>query len=250
MKIWVPGAQGMLGEAVCREIIASCKDHTLVGLGSSRVDISNLNQVKTFITKVRPDFIINCAGRIRHSPLLTIKSNAMGPRILAAFEIPMIHMSTDCVFGHTLIFGKNLYSKDLPTPVGIYGLSKALGEVKAAHVLNVRGSFIGRKHGFFAWLLGATGTIDVWKAAYWNGTSVQRMAKELVKLIGEPKSRTIHVASETNMTKAMMAKYIVEKLNLPVSLNLVDEPKIWRVLEPDVKLPPVEEMLEELCNGQ
>lgn len=236
----------MLGEAVVREIIVKRKEDTVVGLGSNRVDISNLTQVKTFVSTVRPDYIINCAGRIKHSPLWTIKSNALGPHTLAAFDIPMIHMSTDCVFGGYSETQRKYLSTDLANPIDLYGRSKLLGEVNQSHVLNVRGSFIGRKHGFLSWVLNSKDIIEVWKNAFWNGTSVKMMATQLVKLIGTEGGRTIHVASETYMSKAQMAKYIVEKLNLPISLKIVDEPKIWRVLEPDIVLPPVEQMLDEV----
>ena len=231
MRIWIVGSKGMLGS----EVIQIAKE-----LGHEIYDSS---------TEI--DCILNCAGkRPGSSSLEMIESNTVLPHWLAKFGIPMVHMSTDCVYsGRTWEY----FRRGSPNPNDLYGRTKLAGEVDASHVLNVRGSFIGFRHGFLAWILSAHGKIEVWKNAFWNGVTVKQMARTLVTLaeqwpqkMGENQQRVIQVGCKNYMSKARMAKYLVEKLDLPVSLELVDTPLIYRVLEPDIEFPSVESVLDEI----
>ena len=240
MRIGIVGQGGMLGREVAR--IAQEHGHDL-SFSAHWASVGN-----------EPEMFINCAGKRPGtcSDIDMIENNSLWPHQLAAFNIPMIHMSTDCVFGgHVRAIHS---SRDHPDPADIYGRSKLLGEVDAPHVLNVRGSFIGKRHGFLAWLLEAKGTIKVWKNAYWNGTSVAGMAEELLSLAesfnGSWPANVLHIASSTYMSKARMAMQLVSGLDLPISIEIVDKPYIWRVLEPDIELPPVEQMLDEIIYQQ
>lgn len=195
------------------------------------------------------DVIINCAGRIPSKfdgPTDMIKSNAVLPWQLAACNIPLINMSTDCVFSGTE--KKKLTSTTLPDPKDLYGRSKLCGEVDSPHVLNVRGSFIDLEHGFFRWVVDSRKKIKAWMRAYWNGGSARAMAHALVDLAETgPRSGVVHVAALQPVTKAWMVEYIVDALNLPIGeVILESEPKIWRALDPDIELPPVKDSLDEL----
>ncbi|KKK61494.1 hypothetical protein LCGC14_3013790, partial [marine sediment metagenome] len=80
MRIWVPGANGLLGRAVCK--IAAYRDHIVTATLHSQVAIDDLNLLA--VEALRPlDAIINCAGvlpgRGYREAVLT---NALGPHDL------------------------------------------------------------------------------------------------------------------------------------------------------------------------
>jgi dTDP-4-dehydrorhamnose reductase len=158
-------------------------------------------------------------------------------------------MSTDCVFSGRKYPTSNGYGLDsglTPDPIDLYGRTKLAGEPSGDHVLVVRGSFIGEGAGFLGWLLSAKGQVDAWERAHWNGTSVDIMAEQLVILAEGRRTGVVHVASPTEVTKAFMITYLQEQLDLPIEPVAVAEPAIWRVLWPDIEVPPVEDMLHWL----
>ena len=193
----------------------------------------------------KPDFIINCAGAIPgRSVDQMVLTNGLGPHNLAALGIPMIHMSTDCVFS-------GLKQEDpWPDPRDVYGRSKLLGEPDADHVLVVRGSFIDPRGGFLKWLLAARGKVDAWEGVYWNGTSASHMAKALVGLMDRGEGQTsglINVSSDQPVTKGWMVRHFVNALGLEVDVTKVYEPKLRRVLKPAFLTVPTMDMCLELA---
>lgn len=248
MRIWVTGAGGGLGKQVC--CVVRARGHELLSTTHWECPIEELGQAIRFARDNKPDAIINCAGRLPGAPALEmIEANTLGPHVLASTKIPLVHMSTDCVFSglaYETFSMTPLQASDPADPLDLYGRTKLAGEPAASHVLVVRGSFLDPDARFLHWLLHAEGEIKVWERAWWNGTSVERMAEELVKLAEKGCSGIVHVASITSMTKADIARYLADKLELPVTLRPVKEPWIYRTLAPDVELPPVETLLAEL----
>ena len=245
MRIAVPGSTGMLGKRVVSQAIA--RGHQVLTPRRTRSDTFLGLDIEFWKDY---DVIINCAGIIPPGPDPTsmILANALGPWELAEharhINARLVHMSTDCVFS-----GKEhgwLDSKSSPSPSDLYGKTKLCGEPVGGNVLVVRGSFIGPEHGFFHWLLHARGVVDAWMSALWNGGSADRMAEVLLNLAESDQVGILHVGAEEYVTKAWMVEYLVEMLNLPVSVNLVREPQIYRALFPDVLLPPVKQSLDEL----
>ena len=198
------------------------------------------------------DVIINCAGSIslkEPTPVEMIEANAIGPWQLAdaarEWDCRLIHMSTDCVFGGER--ARQLTSNTTPDPVDLYGRSKLAGETWGENVLVVRGSFIGPDHGFFHWVLSTKSPIQAWTKAYWNGGSVNVMAKALVDLAEGNMIGIVHVAASESVSKAWMVEYILTQLDVDITtVNLIDTPAIWRALEPDIVLQPVKDSLDEL----
>ena len=58
MKILITGANGMLAKAVKEEL----KENELVCTDVEELDITNLDAVRLYTKKVKPDYIINCAA--------------------------------------------------------------------------------------------------------------------------------------------------------------------------------------------
>lgn len=245
-RFWVVGSGGMLGAEVVKA--AEVQGHRVVK--SDRTWPIEMPEVVTSaVRQAQPDCIINCAGQLPGSDNLAMAAaNTYGPHLLASLGIRVVHMSTDCVFSGR---GKDsidnfLGSRDLPDPIDTYGRTKLAGEVAASNVLNVRGSFIGQKHGFLRWLLDAKGEVSCWERAFWNGSSVQEMAKALVILAEGRLTGIIHAASPTFMSKARMIERIAVGLDLKISMTSMWNPFIWRVLQPDYELLPVEETLAQI----
>lgn len=242
MKLLVTGAGGALGKRVAAS--ARLVGHEVVVVTHAECPIDSARDVVAKLLQVRPDAVINCAGLQRGPAVDMILSNSCGPHVLAATGVRIVHMSTDGVFGPIKPRPRTLpvrrRSSEAPAPDDVYGRSKLAGEVTAANVLNVRGTFLTTRHGFVHWLMHAEGTVDAYTSAYWNGTDVGTMARCLVELAGSDRSGVVHAASESVWTKAQMAEYLVKHLKLKLKLQETDQPLIMRALEPDLVLPDVE----------
>lgn len=259
MKIWIFGGSGTLGRHVWD--VARERGYELIVPTHHACEIEDIEDVRmNFASGFKPDVIINCAGQLPgSSPQSMLNANAIGPWNLASQGIRMVHMSTDAVFSGQDIrndqYQPKLRSDDLPDPCDIYGRSKLAGEVLADHVLNVRGSFIDLRSGFLHWVHtllpgGQSGkAIEAWMHVYWNGTSAKCMAYKLMELAEGDRTGVVHTGSVTHVSKAWMIEYLVEALGLNSSIQLVREPQIWHVLEPDdetLEFLPVKEILDEL----
>lgn len=244
MKIWVTGAGGCLGSRVVETVKA--RGYECLATTHFECPVEDLAVVTRLAQVAGPDAIINCAGCLPGAfHLDMIKTNALGPHILSCLAlrgIRVVNMSTDCVFGGQR---KALhFSEDSPDPDDLYGRTKLAGEVKADHVLNVRGSFISKEAGFLRWLLHAEDEVEAWDNAEWTGTTADVMAVKLVELAEGDKVGVVHVASPKVTTKGWMVDKFVRELGLPVIVVHKEFPHIHRALAPDVELPDVEEVLK------
>lgn len=145
MKILVTGAKGQLGKEilVCFERgyteLGTPKvleeKNEIIGIDIDELDISNLEDVRSYFKKEGFDAIINCAAftnvnKCETEELTAFKANAIGPRNLAiaAEEIgaKLVHVSTDYVFAGN---GSTPYVEwDICNPQSVYGKTKYLGE--------------------------------------------------------------------------------------------------------------------------
>lgn len=240
MHIWVTGSKGMLGSRVIEA--ARMKGHEVVATDHWTCPIDDLGCVVRTAKGEKPDAIINCAGKLPGAPATEmILANALAPHLLAWTGIPMVHMSTDCVFSGQ--DSSPRCANDRPDPTDLYGRTKLAGEVEASHVLNVRGSFVGPEGGFLKWLLAAKGDVEAWEYARWNGTTADIMAVNLVELAEGSRTGVVHLASSKPVTKAWMVQMFVDVLGLPVKVKVKQLPFIDRYLYPDIVLPDTEQTL-------
>ncbi len=191
-SILVLGRTGMLGQACVRRLQAM-PGWTIEGTqrvdpgGGSYVDVSTSFDDLERALAVRPwGYVVNAIGVLStlvdpqdtESARRAIRINALLPYEIATIAgrhgVRVIHISSDAVFGRT---SDEPYTETSPTaPSDFYGNTKALGECRAANVLNLRCSIIGRDphhgRGLVEWLLAfppgstAKGFIDyTWSAA-------------------------------------------------------------------------------------
>ena len=157
MKILITGANGMLAKAVRERF----KEHELiltdvVGTELS-LDITNSEEVKEFVSNVKPDVIINCAAytavdKAESEEELARKINSDGPKNLAIVanqnNCKLVHISTDYVFGGDLSLEEIYKEDDKKAPVTAYGRTKLAGEEAIEE--NTKDFYIFRT----AWLYG------------------------------------------------------------------------------------------------
>lgn len=189
MNIAVTGHKGMLGQAVVQEVMK--QDHVL------RIfQTESWNERAVRIEDIEPkmlegiDVIINCAGlvpqREGYEAQDLIYTNGIAPHILAKscdqHNVRLIHVSTDCVFS---LPGPHTEASPI-SPHGLYGISKAAGEVFRSPHLTVRTSFVGKGgYGLLAQLQDQA-QVHASRRLLWSGHTAPTVARFLVLLAGHP----------------------------------------------------------------
>lgn len=209
--------------------------------------IDSLGYAHSTIETTRPDVVINAAGVIpwMNRPVIdTIRANALGPHVLAAAclaqGVPLIHISTDCVFSGSRARGA-YDTADETDPRDVYGQTKALGEPASAVVL--RTSFVGPQHGLWRWLReqppGAS--VEGWSNARWSGSTVDAVARAIVWVArAETLPGIYHLATDTPISKLDVVTLLSALLGLDLSVHPVDDPMINRALVPSRQMPVLE----------
>lgn len=145
MKVLITGAKGQLGKQITNilrngqsEIGKLPKEYEnveIIGVDVDVLDITDINAVRSYLTDVKPEIIINCAAytnvdACESNEDLAFKINALGPRNLAIISnevnAKVVHVSTDYVFSGEGTVPFKEY--DETTPVSVYGKTKLAGE--------------------------------------------------------------------------------------------------------------------------
>lgn len=139
------------------------------------------------------DFCVNCAGatkpRIDGTSAATenaIRVNSLLPHVLVKKKWKTIQILTDCIFdGRRGGYNEN----DKCSVSDIYGTTKALGEVNAPNVYQIRSSIIGpelsTKKSFLEWILTqpSGATINSFLSHTWNGVPTVTFARLVYGII-------------------------------------------------------------------
>jgi dTDP-4-dehydrorhamnose reductase len=145
MKILITGAKGQLGKQITNilrngqsEIGKLPKEYEnveIIGVDVDVLDITDINAVRSYLTDVKPEIIINCAAytnvdACESNEDLAFKINALGPRNLAIISnevnAKVVHVSTDYVFSGEGTVPFKEYDETIP--VSVYGKTKLAGE--------------------------------------------------------------------------------------------------------------------------
>jgi dTDP-4-dehydrorhamnose reductase len=156
MKVLVTGSDGQLG----RELMKTSPDGwTVVGVDMPGVDITDEKQVNRLMSKIQPDWVINCAAythvdRAESDPDAAHAVNCDGAANLAraAWQggARLVHISTDFVFSGNQY--RPYQPDDVPAPVSVYGKTKLAGETAVRDLLGKEALIIRT-----AWLYAACG---------------------------------------------------------------------------------------------
>ena len=134
IKLLITGGNGQLGRAI-NNLYKDRADIECINTDVGELDITNLDEVLTFVENCKPYAIINCAAHTavdlcEDQEELAYKINAIGPRNLSiAAEkngAKILHISTDYVFAGDAT--KPYKEFDIPAPQGVYGATKLAGE--------------------------------------------------------------------------------------------------------------------------
>ena len=155
-------------------------------------NIFDFNELENMIQKLKPDFIINCVGIIKHNKninnnLDVLMCNSILPHQLSVrckkFNFRLINISTDCVFSGAK---GNYTEKSISDANDLYGKSKYLGEVlDNKYVLNIRTSIIAKelfkKENLLEWFLIQKKSIKGYKNAFFSGLTAHELVYILQK---------------------------------------------------------------------
>lgn len=133
-KFLITGASGQLGYELHQQL-----KRTQQSLPKTRdtLNIGSFKHVYEWLKTTRPDAIVNCAGYTNvagaeRDQQTCWLANTCGVNNLACsaskLDIPLIHISTDFVFGQDMRRRRPYRESDPVSPLGYYGLSKANGE--------------------------------------------------------------------------------------------------------------------------
>lgn len=133
MTLLILGADGQVGSEICRA--ARKKNQEIIALNRQKLDITDLQKVIDTIIQIKPSVVVNAAAytlvdKAETESEKAFAVNHQGPKILAevcvAYDIPLIHLSTDYVFNGKKTSAYN--EQDSVDPIGVYAASKWLGE--------------------------------------------------------------------------------------------------------------------------
>jgi len=136
-KVLVIGG-GFLGSHISESFKAAgfqtYESHFQQSFNGIKIDVRNFDLIKKAISKLTPDYIVNCAALVdidflEQNPDLAFSVNSDGAKNIAKianeYKIRLIHISTDSVFDGE----KEMYSEnDKTNPINIYAQSKEKGE--------------------------------------------------------------------------------------------------------------------------
>lgn len=261
LKIFVLGSTGMLGHVLCDALLERKKyqlysfgRRTLkeFGLNSNEkikeffldVDSEWENEFTNIFNAIKPDFIINCIGVVKQLVFEDELKKAININSIFVQKLDkivnnsehtnLIHLSTDCVFSGN----KGSYVEDdIVDPVDIYGITKALGEIRnSKKTLTIRTSIIGReidrKIGLLEWLLSQNNNvIKGYDKFIFSGLTTYSLSNVIIDTILENFIPGImHISSEA-ISKYDLLNKIKSEFKLDVEITKSNDPICDRSLD-------------------
>lgn len=233
--ILVTGSNGQLGYDVIREL----KNRKIDCIGSIRsdFDLTDYEDTKNYILKIKPECIIHCAAytnvnKAEDEKELCYKVNVDGTeniaKVCSKLNAKMIYISTDYVFDGTK--DGEYEVDDTPNPLSVYGKSKYEGELKVKE--NLEKYFIVRT----SWVFGSHGNnfvktmlklgkekerIDVVCDQIGSPTYTVDLAKLLCDMALSDKYGTYHATNEGFCSWAEFAEEIMKQAGLNCKINKI-----------------------------
>ncbi len=135
MKILITGADGQLGRELINQ--GQLKGFSVQAPSEDDMDITDLEKIDRCMAFHQPEVVINAAAytqvdKAESEAALAFAVNTTGSanlaRMCAKNKTPLVHISTDYVFDGQK--GTSYLETDTISPVGVYGRSKAEGEIE------------------------------------------------------------------------------------------------------------------------
>ena len=232
MKIMIVGNKGQLGSDSEKVLD---KNYEIFAVDLPELDMTNLAAVETMVRDFVPDVILNCAAytqvdRCETEKKLAWDVNVKGPENLALCARKhggqLIHVSTDYVFDGMKKIPMPYMENDEPRPLSYYGVTKLESETAVQRAID--------RHILLrtAWMYGIGGQnflktmlklavnkpgieVKVVNDQYGSPTWSYRLALQILKLIEKSGRGTYHATAEGYCTWYELAKYFLEKMDVP-----------------------------------
>lgn len=243
MKILVTGCNGQLGREIINQLESKKtkgEPIELLKCDKESLDISNFEDVYTYILEKKPEVIINCAAFTNvdlseEKVDLAYKINALGSKNLAIasekVKSKLVYISTDYVFKGDR---KTPYREDDTTnPTNIYGKSKFLGEQYTKDFCSryfiIRTAWLyGDGNNFVKTMLRLSESkkeINVVDDQVGSPTSTKELAVCILNLINTEYYGTYHGTNNGFCSWYEFAKKIFEIKNIDVKVNPITSDK-------------------------
>ncbi|HTI49899.1 MAG TPA: dTDP-4-dehydrorhamnose reductase [Planctomycetaceae bacterium] len=238
MRIALFGANGQLGTA-----LSSCLTQKILPLGSDAADVSSGAQVAAVLDDAAPDLVINASAynlvdKAEDEPERAFAVNALGPRNLAAWcarhDRPLVHVSTDYVFGLDAARRTPWRETELPGPLGAYAVSKLAGEAFVQnqtprhYVIRTCGLYgaarsVGKGNFIKTMLrLGAErGSVSVVDDQWCTPTSALDLARAIARLIETDRYGLYHATNAGATTWCRLAAEVFRQANMKVEVRAI-----------------------------
>ncbi|MGB3292535.1 MAG: dTDP-4-dehydrorhamnose reductase [Phormidesmis sp.] len=186
MSILLLGAQGQVGQALIEPLTSLSSSGSVVAVGRSQLDLTDLGAIKTKIAALQPQLIVNAAAytavdKAESEPELAYRINAEAPGVIAQSAAEcgaaLVHISTDYVFSGQI--GSPRCETDATGPLSVYGKTKLAGEEAIRQALTSH--IILRT----AWVYGAPGKGNFLKTMLRLGKA-QREVNVVADQVGSP----------------------------------------------------------------
>ena len=236
MKLVVIGANGQLGTDLL-EVLS--KEHDVVGLNHTDIEITEIDSVKNALSAIKPAIVLNTAAyhivpEAEKFPAKAFQINGIGTMNLAKvcqdLDTRLVHYSTDYVFDGKK--QKPYTEDDCPNPLSAYANTKLSGEYFAlnycdrSYVIRVSGIYgkipCRAKGGNFITtmikLANEKPEVRVVNDEILTPTPTYHIAKNTAALIGKDAFGLYHMSCEGEVSWYEFAKVIWETLQLKTPL--------------------------------
>ena len=236
MNILITGAGGQLGQD-CVQVMQD--GNQVHGFTSSRLNITDPEQVQHEIQSLHPEVVVNCAAYTAVDDCETQQEicravNRQGAAHLAtacaAVGSRLIHISTDYVFDGRKKIPEAYSEGDQVSPLSAYGRSKLAGEEQIAERMD---NFLILRT---AWLYGMGGknflktmlrlamadpsrTLRVVNDQYGSLTWTMTLARQIRKIVDSDLTGIVHATAEEYCTWFSGAQYFLQAMEIPFSLE-------------------------------
>jgi dTDP-4-dehydrorhamnose reductase len=236
MKLAVIGANGQLGTDLL-EVLS--KEHDVIGLNHSDIEITEIDSVKNALSTIKPAIVLNTAAyhivpEAEKFPAKAFQINGIGTMNLAKvcqdLDARLVHYSTDYVFDGKK--QKPYTEDDRPNPLSVYANTKLSGEYFAlnycdrSYIIRVSGIYgkvpCRAKGGNFITTMIKLATekpeVRVVNDEILTPTPTYHIAKNTAALIGKDAFGLYHMSCEGEVSWYEFAKVIWETLQLKTPL--------------------------------
>lgn len=235
MKILVTGVGGQLGFDVAKEL--ESRGHEVVGTDHHSMDITDAARVESVIRDAMPDAVIHCAAytavdAAEDDEAQCRRVNVDGvehiAKVCGALDIPLLHISTDYVFGGQ---GERPWEpEDERDPQNVYGRTKYEGELAVQNLLEkyfiVRVTWTFGVHGknFVKTMLRLAENHDMLRVVddqIGSPTYTRDLARLLSDMIVTDRYGVYHATNEGVCSWCEFARTIFEKAGLADKVQVV-----------------------------